>query len=235
MNEPTLIDPPAIVGEIEAGRAAKVKREINKLIQGVNTNTFDLANLLFEAKSKHYFSDWGFESFSKYAKSLDIKYTKSYYLVKIIELMKGCDIAREQYETVGLVKLRAISKLNLEGEFNGIPMPMVIRELTLKSPQMTSEEVKLEVDKILGLTEDESMVWINFHIKKSARDNVVKAALNLIKKHIPQTEDADGVKKDASDGAALELMAANILADPNFNPTEEEADEPSTPESNDEV
>ena len=31
-----------VVGEVEAGRAASVKRAINKLISGVNTSTFDL-------------------------------------------------------------------------------------------------------------------------------------------------------------------------------------------------
>jgi hypothetical protein len=168
--EPTI---PAVIGEVEAGRAAKVRREINKLIKGVNTNTFDLAELLHEAKANHYYSP-EFESFSKYAKSLDIKYTKSYYLVKIVELMKGIQLGRSVYEPVGLGKLRVISKLSLEGEFKGVPMPQVIKDLTEKAHQMSLEDVTYEVDTILGLTEDESMVWMNIHLKKLARDNAVK-------------------------------------------------------------
>lgn len=215
---------PAIVGEIEAGRGAKVRRDINKLIKGVNTNTFDLMDLLHEMKSKQYYSP-DFESFSKYAKSLEIKYTKAYYLVKIRELMLGVGLGRIVYEPVGLGKLRVISKLNLEGEYKGVPMPLIIKELAEKAGAMSLEDVTFEVDTILGLTEDESMVWLNIHLKKLARENCIKPALALAKKHMPesQTKDADGNFIDPSDGAALEMICANFLADPNFNPPEPQA------------
>ena len=36
-----------VIGEVEAGRAASVKRAINKLIHGVNQSTFDLAENLY--------------------------------------------------------------------------------------------------------------------------------------------------------------------------------------------
>jgi hypothetical protein len=210
---------PAIVGDVEAGRAAKVKREITKLVKGTNAATFDLAELLYEVKTKNYFSDWGYESFSKYCKDIEgLKYSKSYYLVAIVALMKGADLSRDRYEPIGLLKLRIISKLSLEGEFNGVPMPMIIRALTLKAAQMTSEEVQYEVDTILGLTEDESMVWLNVHVKKLARENVIKPALALLKKHMGSIgPDEEGNYKDPSDGQALEMMAADILADPNYN------------------
>lgn len=239
MSEPTnLTDPAALVDTLETGRANKVKREINKLISTVNSSTFDIAELLFEVQSKQYFTGYGFESFSKFSKSLNIKYTKAFYLVAIVKLMTSCGFARAEYEPVGIAKLRLISRLDYEGEFNGTPMPIVIRELVLKAPLLSTEEVKLEVDTILGLTEDESMVWLNVHLKKLARDNTVKVALNLMKRHIPQTDGDDGLKKDASDGAALEMICANFLADPNWaiddnpetvieqNETEEKTDEP---------
>jgi hypothetical protein len=223
---------PAIVGEVEAGRAAKVRREINKLIKGVNTSQFDLMDLLHETKSGHYYSP-EFESFSKYAKSLDIKYTKAYYLVKIKELMLGVELARSVYEPVGLGKLRIISRLDLKGEYKGVPMPQIIKELVLKAGQMSLEEIKLEVETILGMTEDESMVWLNILLKKLARDNAVKPALALAKKHMPesQTKDEEGNYKDPSDGAALEMICANFLADPNFNPPEEIVEQPTEVEN----
>lgn len=216
MSDPTEV----IVGDVEAGRASKVKREINKLIATTNSSTFDIANLLHEVKSKKYFSEWSFESFSAYAKSLDIRYAKAYYLVKIVELMLGAAVSREEYSTVGLTKLRIISRLDLNGEYNEIPMPMVIRELTLKAKELSQEEVQFEVDKILGLVEDESMVWENFHLKKLARDNTIRPAIAKMIKFLPQTEDEEGNKHDASKGAALEMMAANFLADPNFESDE---------------
>ena len=169
----------AIVGDAEAGRAAKVRREINKLIAGVNLSTFDLAERLYDVKTNQYFTAYGYESFSKFVKDLSgLKYSKGFYLTKIVSLMKGAALEREQYEPVGLTKLRAISKLSLEGEFSGVPMPLVINQLTLKAADMDYEQVVEEVNKILGLTEDESMVWLNFSVKKNVRDlNFVESAV----------------------------------------------------------
>jgi hypothetical protein len=119
-----LTDPPAIIGEAVAGRAAKVKSEIKKLIKAASTSTFDLAELLHEVKTNIYFREWGFDTFGKYAESLavdDLKTSKSYYLVRIVERMKACEIDRKTYETVGLTKLRVISKLDPEADYKGTP------------------------------------------------------------------------------------------------------------------
>jgi hypothetical protein len=213
--------PAALVGDVDAGRAAKVKREISKLVKGTNAATFDLAELLHEVKTKNYFGDWGYESFSKYCKDIEgLKYSKSYYLVAIVSLMKAAGLDRAQFEPVGLTKLRTISVLNkeLEKEFNGVPMPLIVNQLTLKASQMTAEEVQYEVDTILGLTEDESMVWVNLHMKKLGRENVFKPALALIKRTMGSIgPDEEGNYKDPSDGQAAEMLAANALADPNLN------------------
>ena len=222
-----------IVGEAEAGRATQVRRTINKLISTANSSTFDLAELLFEAKSKNFYAGWGFESFSKYAKSLEIKYTKSYYLVRVVENMKAAGLERAVYEPVGLGKLRIISRLKPDTEYNGTPVSLLIRELTLKATDMSLEEVQFEVDTILGLTEDESMVWLNIRCKKSAREDVIKPALALAKKHLG-TKPADGIEgeegqqKDESDGRALEMICANFLADPNYTVEEVAAPKPPT-------
>jgi hypothetical protein len=218
MSEETVI-----IGEQEAGRAATVRRAINKLVAASSTTMFDLMDLLFEAKSKLYYTGWGFPSFSKYAKSLGQKYTRSYYLVKIKENMKAAGLEREQYEPVGMTKLRIISRLKPETTFNDIPVSLLIRELTLKAGQMEPEQVQYEVDKIMGLTEDESMVWINVKVKKLARENVIKPALEKMKRHIgtSPSEEEEGQHVDASDGRALEMVCANFLADPNYDTPEE--------------
>jgi len=216
-------DEQVVVGDAEAGRAASVKRAINKLIHGVNQSTFDLAENLYEVKTNQYFTAYGYESFSKFVKDLKgLKYSKGFYLTKIVSLMKGAALEREQYEPAGLTKLRVISKLSLEGEFNGVPMPLVVRELTLKAAAMDYEQVVEEVNKILGLTEDESMVWLNFSVKKSVRDLVIIPAIELAIKHMPESQkvDDEGNHSDPSKGAAMECICANFLADENFN-TEE--------------
>lgn len=217
-----------IIGEAEAGRAASVRRQINKLINQSNVWTFDLAELLYEAKSKLYFTGWGFDSFSKYAKSLDIKYSKGYYLVRIVENMIAAGLTRPEYEPVGLAKLRIIARLKPETEYKGTPVSLLIRELTLKAGQMSLEEVQLEVDTIMGMTEDESMVWWNVKVKKLARENVIIPAIARMKKFIgtqPSEED-EGQQAEVSDGRALEMICANFLADPNYEvpetPTTEE-------------
>jgi hypothetical protein len=213
-------DPQEIVGESEAGeRAEQVRRRINKLIKAVNTNTFDLAEYLHEAKKKNYYSKWGFENFSAYAKSLNMKYVRAYYLVDIVETMRTAGVSRAEYEQVGVSKLRLIAKLDPEAEYKGTPVVMLIRELTLKAANMSQEEVQAEVEKIQGKVGDDSMVWMNMHIKKIARENVCKPAIGLIRKAIGSVGvDEDGNAIDASDGACFEMMCANTLTDPNFNP-----------------
>ena len=211
-----------IVGEVEAGRAARIKKDVLKLIKGVSASSFDLADLLYEIKSNNFHVGYGHTSFSQYLKSLaesGMKYSKAYYLFRITENGASAGLKREEYEPVGLTKLRLISRLKPAGEFNGVPMVMIIRELTLKALTMTPEEVSFEVDTILGLTDDESMVWINFKVKKNAREDVIKPAIALIKKHCPESQlvDEDGNVTEMSDGAALEMMAANLLGDPNYN------------------
>ena len=209
------------VGEQDMGRAAACRRAINKLIKASTANTFDLMDLLHESKSKNYYSGWGFETFSRFAKSLEIKYSKSYYLVAIRERMIAAGLERNQYEPVGLGKLRVIAKLNPDSEYNGTPVNLLIHELTLKAKDMSLEEVQLEVDTILGLTEDESLVWVNIRMKKLARENVVIPGLVKAKRFMGQQKDEEGEYHDASDGAAMEMVFANWLADPNFDPPED--------------
>src|SRR5271166_3940622 len=143
-----LTNPPAIVGEAVAGQAAKVKKQINEIIKGVNTSTFTLAELLHEAKSKQYFLAWGHDSFIQYAKSLDLKVSKSYYLVRIVENMTAAGVTREEYEPLGIAKLRAIIELKMfdkEGkviEFEGLPMSDYVKELTSKAKEMPLEDIE---------------------------------------------------------------------------------------------
>lgn len=212
-------EPTPAVGEQEAGpRSEEVKRKINKLIRAVNTNMFDLAEYLHEAKSKTFFTEWGFPTYSLYAKSLSIKYSRAYYLVDIVETMKRAGVSRAEYEPVGMSKLRVIAKLDPDTEFEGTPVTLLIRELTLKAPQMSQEEVQAEVDRIQGKVGDDSMVWLNLHLKKIARENVVKPGLALAKKHIGSTgQDDEGNALDPSDGQCAEMIFANFLADPNYN------------------
>lgn len=217
-----MADNQVIIGDADVSRATFVRRKITNLVKAANAQTFDLAELFFESKKQQYFAQWGFESFSSYgkqiAKDYNFKWTKIYYLTRIMENMDAAKLERSQYEQVGMLKLRAISRLKPDAEFNGVPVSILIRELTLKAGQMSVEEVQFEVDKIMGLTEDESMSWLNIKVKKMAKDNTIMPALALAKKHVGSVgQDEEGHAIDASDGRCLELICANFLADPNYN------------------
>jgi hypothetical protein len=221
--EPTNLT--AVVGESVAGQAAKVRDEINNLIAGVNTSTFDLAERLHEVKSQQYYVAWGHDTFGQYAKSLDLKVSKSYYLVRIVENMTAAGLTREQYEPLGIAKLRVISKLDLveEGKpvmYNDLPMTDYVYEMvTNLAMDMPLEDVQQAVDKLQGKTGDDAMVWLNISMKKAARDNVVLPAIEVAKLHLGTSGvDADGKAKDASDGRAVEVICADFMSDPNNNP-----------------
>lgn len=215
-----LTDPPAIIGEVEAGRSNKVRTQIKKLILAASTSAFDLAELLHEAKSNNYYRDWGFETFPKYAESLavgDMKTSKCYYLVRMVEKMKACDIVRATYEPVGRTKLRVIVRLDPEADYQGTPGKQAIKELVAKAGQLSFDELSDAVDELLGEVGDSAMCWLNIHVKKLTRENVILPAIELARKHIGSVAtDEEGNAVDASEGAALEVICANFLADPNF-------------------
>jgi hypothetical protein len=220
-----ILNPPAVIGEAIAGQANKVLNEIQNLIAGVNTSTFDLAELLHEAKTKQYYLALGHDTFGSYAKSLDLKVSKSYYLCRIVENMQAAGLTREQYEPLGIAKLRVISKVDLIEDdkpvmYNDLPMTEYIKELvTTAAANMSLEEVEQVVDKLQGKIGDDAMVWLNISMKKAARDQTVLPAIEVAKLHLgtPGTDD-DGKAKDASDGRALEAICADFMSDPNNNP-----------------
>lgn len=207
------MDGQVIVGEAVAGQAKKVRKEIDALIKGVNTSTFDLAERLQSVKKNAWYSP-DYDSFGEYAKSLDLKVSKSYYLVKIVEAMNAAGIPRAEYEQIGIGKLRFISRINL-AEPDAVEK---IKALVASAGTMDLEQVTQSVATAQGLVGDDAMVWLNITLKKAARDEVVKPALELAKKNIGTVgKDEEGNGKDASDGAALEAVCADFLSDPNNN------------------
>jgi hypothetical protein len=202
-----------IVGEAVAGQSKKVRKEIDALIKSVNASNFDLAERLWAVKKNAWFSP-DFDSFGDYAKSLDLKVSKSYYLVKIQEAMNAAGVPRDKYEQVGIAKLRSISRIDLK-ESDAVEK---IKALVDGAGQMDLEAVSQSVATAQGLVGDDAMVWLNITLKKAARDEVVKPALELAKKNIGTVgQDEDGNGKDASDGAALEAVCADFLSDPHNN------------------
>lgn len=204
-----------IIGEAVAGQSQNILNEINALIAGVNTSTFDLAERLHTVKKSTLYAP-NYDSFGEYVKTLDLKASKGYYLIRIVEAMTFAGIPRSVYEPIGLAKLRIISRMKFDGP-NAVENPVeTLQALIDAAPTMTLEELNQQIATAQGLTGEDAMVWLNITLKKAARDNVVRPALDLAKKNIGSVgKDEEGMAKDASDGAALEAIAADFLSDPN--------------------
>jgi hypothetical protein len=198
-----------IVGEAEAGQAAKVRKQLNALIKNLGTSTFDIMDLLHQIKEQKLFSP-KYNTFAEFAKTLDLKVTKSYYLVKIREVMNAAGVPRETYEPIGLSKLRAISRLDVTKEEE----LALVKGLVVEAPNQPLENIKALVAAGQGLTGEDSLVWLNISLKHSARE-VVRKAIAAAKKDIGSvSKDDEGISKDATDGAAIEAIALDFLSDP---------------------
>lgn len=220
----TDVQPQVVAGDLEAGQSVKVVKQLKALIKNLSVSTFDLMDLLYEIKTKKFYTP-KFNTFSEFAKSLDgLKTTKAYYLVKIKEVMTAADYTREQYEPVGMAKLRWLSRLTTES-----PTEIaIVKALFEKAPALSVTELKNEVAVAQGLTGDDALVWLNVPMKKGARD-VIQQAITVAKYQIGSvTKDEEGMSQDASDGSALERVAQDFLSDPaNKGPEEFDAQDDS--------
>jgi hypothetical protein len=210
---------PAIVGQAVAGESAKVRQQLEQLIQKVNSSAFDIAELLHTIKKNSYYE--GYTTFQEYTKTLEIKPRKAQYLRRIAEVMDIMEFKRAQYEPLGIAKLREITSLNVEGTWVNpeteveTPIKVFIQGFIEKGQDMTLEEIKNHVKTLKGLVGAEAMGWLHLYMKEQAIIQVARPALNLAKAIIGSVgKDDEGISKDASDGAAAESVFAAFLADP---------------------
>lgn len=212
----TAVTPLAVIGEVEAGEAAKVRKALKDLIKSVNNSRFDIMDLLHEVKTKKFYQP-KFDTFMEFCESLDMKVSQSYYFVRIKEKMVLAGIDRATYEPVGITKLRVIAQLNPTDE-DGVVSQLVldqIKILVMKAPSKTADELQAEVDGYQGNVGDEAWDFMSFKLKKSQKA-IVKQALDLARaQHGSVGKDTDGNAKDAGDGTLLENICMDFIADPN--------------------
>lgn len=208
-----LISPPAIVGEVVAGEAAKVQNKITDLVNNLNSSTFDLAELLHIFKVKQLYTKQGFNTLGEFFKEVGLKSSKAHYLIRIIDTMLICNIDRSDYEKIGIAKLRVITRLDPLLHYQGKAAVDIISNLVEVAKDVDANVLEEAVSKCLGETEEDTMVWLNLKINKSARENVVKPALEKARMHVGTVAtDEDGKGKDASDGRCVELICADYLS-----------------------
>lgn len=220
-------NPPAIVGEVQAGRSQEVRNKLEGLLKTLQKSTFDVAELLHEVKSKGYFNTWGYATFKDYVAELDIKTRKAQYLVRIVDVMEALELDRNTYEPIGLSKLREITSLDPNGTYTNPktgevePLKDYIGVLIEKGKDLSLDEIKETVKTLKGLTGENELVWLNFSVKKAALEETIRPALDLAKMQIGSVgRDDEGNAVDASDGRALEVIAIEYLNDPRNTPLE---------------
>lgn len=210
-----------IVGEAVAGESAKVRNQLEEIVRNINTQTFDLADLLNKVKKNSWYTGWGYNTFQEYIETIDIKLSKAHYLTRIVGVMEQVNIPRETYENVGIAKLREIASLE-PGEIYvnpqnniGTPTNEIITDLVNRADDFTINELKQAVKVFKGLVGEDELVWVNYSVKSLVKEQILNPALELARKQIGTLKkDDDGVAVDAGDGACWEIIAVEFLNDP---------------------
>lgn len=227
------LSPPAIHGEAIAGQSTSIRKQLMLAVEDLKERTFDLAELLYTAKSQGFFRQWGYGSITEYGEvELGLKPSKTQYLVRIVEVMAEVGIERKEYEPVGVTKLREIKRLDPKGEyFNGESLESLsdhIKRLVTEASSLTTSKISLEVDRLLGMTDGNRIVLRTLSFTENGWSNVVEKAVELVRKEMgSKGRDSSGMAEDYPAGKCIEMICADFLADPNNDVPIEIAVEPS--------
>ena len=230
---PDIVDlnPPAIVGEREAGRSATVRKRLMMLVGDIAENTFDMAELLAEAVAGNLPRQWGYDDIYDYGEQeLGLKERKIQYLVRIVQVCTAVGLKREHYEPAGVSKLREITRLNPEGSFfnpaTKEPEPLNEHIVTLVTDhdKYTGKELLEEVRRLRGEIGENRPVTKMMQWTESTYLNVILPAQELARRRLGSAgRDKDtGDAIEYSDSVVEEMIHAEFLADPNNEPEPEE-------------
>jgi hypothetical protein len=228
------LNPPALHGEAEAGRAARVRKQLLLLTQDIKERTFDLAELLTEASDGDLYRQWGYASLGAYSEEeLGVRERKAQYLVKIIKTCAAVGLKRPDFEGVGVSKLRNICTLDANGSYfntetkTNEDMAEHIVDLIANAQTMTSEEVTERVLELKGMTGGDRPVVRSCSMTQSTWDNVVKVAYERMRLKLGSAgRDDQGMAREYTDGVCLECICADWLAGEALEHEEENSDIP---------
>lgn len=220
-----------LVGEAVAGDAAKTRALLVSLISSVNKSTLDIAELLYKVKINGYYQA-EHATFKEYTESLDIKARKAQYLTKIVETFEAVGIPRKQYEPLGIAKLREISSLDPNTTYTNpldqtqTPMKDFITGFVEKGNELELEDLKKHVRTLKGLVGENDIIWRNLPFTRQVVEKTIDPALELARANIGSVgKDDEGISKDASDAACVEVWAVDYLLDPGNNPMNQQTSE----------
>src|ERR1700744_5778428 len=166
--------PAAIVGEIQAGETAKLRVELETLINNSNRSAFDIGEIAWRVKQSGDYGDH--PTFKEYSRTLQIKPQKIRYLTRIAEVMDKLSISREQYEPIGIAKLREITSLELGTTWKNpeteqeIPIEDFVRGFVDRAHEMPLENIQQHVRTLKGLTGENDLCYETICMTRSAMD-----------------------------------------------------------------
>lgn len=229
--EPNDLNPPAIVGECEAGRAATVRKRLMMLAGGIEENTFDMAELLAEAVAGSLPQHWGYDDIYDYgAQELGLKERKIQYLVRIVQVCRVVGISRKDYAPAGVSKLREITRLDPKGAFfnpetkESEPLNEHIITLITDAEKHTGKELLEEVRRLRGEIGENRPVTKMMQWTESTYLNVILPAQELARRRLGSAgRDKDtGNAVEYSDSVVEEVIHADFLSDSNNYPEPEQ-------------
>jgi len=208
-----------IVGEAEAGEAAKVRGALTKAIRQVNVSTFDIIELVHKVQSKRMYTT---PTFYEYLKTLDFKVQKLKYLARIGEFMERAEISRAEAENIGVTKMRAISRLDPATTYTNpvtneaVPMIEYINALLAAAPTTTSDKLEENIRILKGEVGENDMTWLNIRVSRLTKTNVIDVAFSKAATNIGDVgTDKDGIAIKPSDARKLEIICVAYNLDPN--------------------
>ena len=217
-----------IVGEAVAGAAVKAMQQVEALIANINKQQFDLADALYTVKKNGYFQK-DFATFKEYYQTLKIKPRRAQYLTRIVECMEEVGIERTQYEKLGIAKLREITSLEPSATYTNpvtgeqTPMKDFITGFIESGADMELEELQKHVRTLKGLVGANDIVWKNLPFTRQQVEKTIDPAIELARANIGSAgKDDEGISKDASESACVEVWAVEFLNNPANNPMNQE-------------
>jgi hypothetical protein len=110
--------------------------------------------------------------------------------------------------------LHIIATLDPEAEFEGTPVVLLINELTKKAGQMSEEEVRAEVDRILGAGRPEEEIYVDAELV-GPKDNPFPILFTVILDEVTKKTKAIVYTPDESDPHSVCTLLGEVLDDPN--------------------
>jgi hypothetical protein len=164
---------------------------------------------------------WGFKTFEDYvADELDLKVSRAYYLIRIVQVCALVGIERAVYEIAGVAKLRVITRLDPNGSyFNqetqvSEPLSGHIKRLVGIAKGMTLLEVVDEVKRLMGMVGENDTECHTYSWSKSTYENVIIPAQELARRNMGTAgRDEQGNAIEFSDSSTEEVIHQEFLND----------------------